>query len=94
MATPLGLAILSNNVDAVELLLEHGANPNKYVYGYNVYIRLCFRAHSEISNMLQQYGCIATSLECDERYRGQWEYYTNYVSKTYQRPSYQSIYRQ
>ena len=88
MATPLGLAILSNNVDAVELLLEHGANPNKYVGHHNVYWKLWHRPKNSdmLIEVLYRYGAtvMKPGYERPGKFdRREWCRYTCYVTEVY-----------
>lgn len=55
MATPLGLAIHHRHIDAVRLLLEHGANPVCELCGINVYHVLSSN-NADISALLISYG--------------------------------------
>lgn len=55
MATPLGLAIRYDHIDAVRLLLEHGANPICELCGINIY-HVRSSNNAGISALLISYG--------------------------------------
>lgn len=55
MATPLGLAIRYDHIDAIRLLLKHGANPICELCGINVYHVLSSNS-ADILALLISYG--------------------------------------
>ena len=54
--TPLGVAVVNGRMDALKLLLEHGASPNKIDGGYTALQRTIFCNYYDAIPLLLQYG--------------------------------------